>query len=311
MNVFLISCPLVLSCILRFLAEDSMVHLLAENLLAIVLFQWMVGFKTTFVFALAAFLGLAFYQTRVEYTNITENVREIGHHTSRDRLVPSCPLSNPGISDSLDSAQNSSPLMCPINVFEARRFKKTTHSTVPQNALERSLTIASGVSRHYEEPGGLHGKPVLFPCDLRHRRIAPFKDYFSHSYLYVGTPVGLRACYSPLLAVDLPRETNGRWLFKKAWFSLRAKDHAIRGGAHLSLTQKLTEYLISEVSRNTMALDSLNVSTYGKSLSIADYNTRAQIRMNGRMLICLPCLLPTGKWTTRWASGICTPQIES
>jgi hypothetical protein len=59
----------------------------------------------------------------------------------------------------------------------------------------------------------LHGKPILFPCHLRHRRLAPFKDSFRHLYLYVGTPVGLQACYSPILSVDLPYNLKSKWPF--------------------------------------------------------------------------------------------------
>ncbi len=89
---------------------------------------------------------------------------------------------------------------------------------------------------------------MLFPTDLRHRRIAPFKDAFRHSYLYCGMPVGLHACYSPILCVDQPADSTSNWPFRKAWFSLRAEDHAIRGGPHLTMSQKLREFLLSEVS---------------------------------------------------------------
>lgn len=119
--------------------------------------------------------------------------------------------------------------------------------------------LSSSVSSTKDEQGckptdelwQLHGKPGLFPCHLRHRRLNPFKDSFRHSYLYVGTPVGLQACYSPILCVDLPHNPSSRWPFRRAWFNIKGQDHAIRGGSHLTIAQKLREYLISEVSKRS------------------------------------------------------------
>ncbi|KAJ5898760.1 DUF1365-domain-containing protein [Penicillium taxi] len=86
----------------------------------------------------------------------------------------------------------------------------------------------------------------MYPCVLRHIRLAPsgFKDEFSHTYLYIGVPIGLRACYSPLISVDSPPESRA-W-YNKAFFSIRPQDNLFRGGAALSLAQKLEEFLLTE-----------------------------------------------------------------
>lgn len=86
----------------------------------------------------------------------------------------------------------------------------------------------------------LHGGTILHPCVLRHIRRSGFKDDFSHSYLYVGVPVGLHASYVPLISVDQPSS--------KVLFSIRPQHQALRGGVHMSLAEKLEEYLISQVS---------------------------------------------------------------
>lgn len=85
----------------------------------------------------------------------------------------------------------------------------------------------------------LHGKLTMFPCILRHIRRKAFKDDFQHKYLYIGVPVGLHADYAPLISVDYPS-----W---RSAFSIRPQDQLIRGGIHLTLAQKLREFLEEQV----------------------------------------------------------------
>jgi hypothetical protein len=83
----------------------------------------------------------------------------------------------------------------------------------------------------------------MYPSVLRHIRIAGgFKDDFSHSYLYIGVPVGIHATYSPMISMDRPS-------YKVLW-NIRPQDQAIRGGKDLTLSHKLEEFLRTQVSRH-------------------------------------------------------------
>jgi hypothetical protein len=231
MNAFAISSPLVLSCMLRISIKESIYVLLGENLLIVCLVEWMPPFWTTFITVFAVFMGLAFYDTRTEYMNPLGNVREINLEDS---------VEHKGVITSSG--------MCPVRIS---RIMADTDSSISSTNSEKD---ADRVRKSTNEVKKLHGKPILFPCHLRHRRLTPFKDSFRHSYLYVGTPVGLQACYSPILCVDLPHDPKSKWPFRRAWFNIKGQDHAIRGGSHLTIAQKLREYLISEVSERITIL---------------------------------------------------------
>lgn len=93
-----------------------------------------------------------------------------------------------------------------------------------------------------------HGRVMMFACNLRHLRRSGFKDDYHHSYLYVGYPIGLSACYSPLITVEPRMRPGSLRPFKRSWFSIRPEDHAFNGGPGLSMRQKLDEFLESQVS---------------------------------------------------------------
>ncbi len=203
-----------LSGIIRYSVDGDSVALLVDHAVLALCISCIPSVWVGVSFSLVAFLALAFYQTRAEFARPEDSDRE--EHGL-------CPVlsRNPGASS------GCSP---------------------PPGHPSASLTESRHLQRSDDEPRELHGTPMLFPTDLRHRRIAPFKDAFRHSYLYCGMPVGLHACYSPILRVDQPADPTTNWPFPKAWFSMRAEDHAIRGGPHMTMTQKLREFLLSEVS---------------------------------------------------------------
>lgn len=209
----------VLSAFLRYPVESDSAAFLVDHVVLAICTLWMPSSWVRVPFSLVAFLALAFYQTRAEFTRPEENDRE--EHG-----------------------------MCPV-LSRKPGVSHTISGSVPppgRPSLSVSSTELLSLPRSDDEPRELHGKPTLFPCDLRHKRIGPFQDAFRHGYLYCGIPVGLHACYSPILCVDQPTDTTRKWPFRKAWFNMRAEDHAIRGGAHLTMAQKLREFLLSEVS---------------------------------------------------------------
>jgi hypothetical protein len=248
MNSFAISSPLVLSCMVRSLINESMYVLIGENLLIVYLVEWMAPFWTTLITAFAVFMGQAFYETRAEYMNTLGNVREVNSEKSAEHAGVVAKANDND--HSLPSTSNLKSGMCPVRI--SKMIKGTASSILDTN---NEMDIYK-VRKPKDEAKKLHGKPILFPCHLRHRRLAPFKDSFRHSYLYVGTPVGLQACYSPILCVDLPNNPRSKWPFRKAWFNIKGQDHAIRGGSYLTIAQKLREYLISEVSERITILKS-------------------------------------------------------
>ncbi len=204
----------ILSSIIRHSVEGDSIALLVDHVVLAVCISCIPSIWVGVLVSVAAFLGLAFYQTRVEFARPEDNDRE--EHGL-------CPV----LSRIPGTSSGCSP--------------PPSHPSAPSTKLRH-------FQRDDDEPRELHGTPMLFPTDLRHRRIAPFKDGFRHSYLYCGMPVGLHACYSPILCVDQPTDPTSNWPFRRAWFSLRAEDHAIRGGPHMTMTQKLREFLLSEVS---------------------------------------------------------------
>jgi hypothetical protein len=52
------------------------------------------------------------------------------------------------------------------------------------------------------------------------------------------------------MSIDLPHNPKSKWPFRRAWFNIKAQDYAIRGGSHMTMTQKLKEYLLSVVSEH-------------------------------------------------------------
>lgn len=90
------------------------------------------------------------------------------------------------------------------------------------------------------------GRPVLFKCRTRHRRIFPEQDAFDYSCLLAGVPVGWKGRHGGIFAAEtLTAKESER---RSAWFEVRAEDHLHRGGGELGLRGKLEAYLVSEVS---------------------------------------------------------------
>jgi hypothetical protein len=241
MSVIAISSPLVLSCILRGFVEDNITVLLADNLLVVGFIQWMPPLWTVLIAALVICIGTAFYETRIEYMNPMGNFREI----SANHMGFSSATNDLEASHSRRPQSNAKPGMCPIKSFQLPSLTANMSRPFPDESVGKDAHASRGET---EEKKELHGKPILFPCHLSHRRMAPFGDGFPYSYLYVGIPVGLHACYSPILCIDQPHDPTSKWPFRRAWFNIRAEDHAIREGAHMTMAQKLREYLLFEVS---------------------------------------------------------------
>jgi hypothetical protein len=244
MDIFATSSSLVLSSILRFSVEGNTKILLVENIFLAILVLWIPTFWVSAVIALASFFVLAFCGTRAEYQNAKGKAREIN---PRSTITETKELSTKITPTWHPQKLPSGDGMCPVAALKFPLFPKVSplHSrhTTKENEREKSCVILAAE----DEPKELHGKAILFPCYLRHRRVSPFRDNFNHSYLYCGIPVGLHASYSPILRVDMPEPQESRWPFSKAWFNLRAQDHGIRGGAHMTMSQKLREFLLFEV----------------------------------------------------------------
>lgn len=194
---------------------------LLENAFHLALIQY-AGFSWAICpLILAFFLASAFLQTQIEYFNWDQQTK-----SQCTRAVQlNC----------MSSAQDA---QCPS--FATSR-----------NGLDPKLSVSQGKDHHVlnEEPTSslsVYGKVTMYPCVLRHIRLAGgFKDDFAHTYLYIGVPLGLRECYSPLLSVDSPPDSRP-W-YNKAFFSIRPEDQFLRGGASLSLSQKLKEFLLLDV----------------------------------------------------------------
>jgi hypothetical protein len=63
----------------------------------------------------------------------------------------------------------------------------------------------------------------------------------SHSYFYVGIPVGWRGCAGGALSAD------GSIAHRHGWFHVEAEDYLERGKGHLGLEGKLRRYLLTQV----------------------------------------------------------------
>lgn len=75
---------------------------------------------------------------------------------------------------------------------------------------------------------------LLLSSRTTHSRFFPEKHAFSYSYLFAGVPVDLRGRVSNVLSVDSA---------SKGWFDIRSIDFLKRGQPHLSLAEKLKNYL--------------------------------------------------------------------
>jgi hypothetical protein len=205
---------------------------LFESLLQLVAVQWSGSSWITFIVTTIVFLVLARYEALAEEKVKFPDGSNIA--ASNDENTPAtssvCPMLG-------GNAMKGLPFSGP----SPHDHERATYGS--HNAFSGKLPVQSPVDQ-----SKLHGAPMMYQCDLSHRRFSPFKDYFRHSYLYIGIPVGLRASYPPLLRVDDGRELKSSTLWDKSWFSIRPQDQAFRGGVNASLRNKLDEFLRSEVS---------------------------------------------------------------
>ncbi|KAH8646865.1 hypothetical protein BX600DRAFT_156434 [Xylariales sp. PMI_506] len=239
MEFLAIGFSMIPSSVMRSLVEQDIPSLLLDNLLLALLLTWKPSTWTIISLSLALFLGLASFEHRAEHMHSKYNDRELNPATATN--------SSHHPPNDTKRAQlhtlNSNAGLCPVSM--STLFGLGSHSTT-QPIPSGEEKIIEGSTDYGREPKELHGQPILFPCHLRHRRMTQFKDNFNHSYLYCGIPVGLHACYSPILCVDQVPDPKSKWPFQRAWFSLRPQDHLIRGAKHMTMSQKLREFLISE-----------------------------------------------------------------
>lgn len=213
---------LLLSLALRLFLERKMILALAESLLLFFLVQFLEFPQVTFIFILIYFVASAFYQTEFEYF---ESVQETN----------SC-----GALRGWTTKYRNTSYPAHTSCFE----KQDPHYCKSRKAQNLET------NDNHQAARALHGRVTMFPCDLRHLRRSGFKDDYHHSYLYAGYPVGLSASYSPLITVEPQTRAGSMLPIKRAWFSIRPEDHAFNGGANWTMTQKLEEFLLSEVGRS-------------------------------------------------------------
>ena len=215
-NVF----ALLVSLAFRFFLEKKAGLAVAENLLLIALSQCSDLCWVTVLTIVAFFLASAFCQMELEYAQTVQRTN-------------ACDASLCGTAKPRTSS-------CSARTNHLEREK--SYYCDPQEAQVAKQNNTPQVAK------ALHGRVTMFPCDLRHLRQSGFRNKFHHSYLYVGYPVGLSACYSPLISVE-PQIRPASWLpINKAWFSVRPEHHGFNGGADRSMTQKLEEFLSTKVS---------------------------------------------------------------
>lgn len=206
--------PVLLSLVSRLQLERRVALALGENLLLTVSTQYADRSWITVLIVTAIFVTSAFLKTQLEYRDSVQDT----HSNAAPR---GCPVKT------WDSG-------CPVQIF--RHQIEDSSNCIPQEARVLKNNGDSQIEKSF-----------LFPCDLRHLRRSGFKDHYHHSYLYVGYPVGLRASYSPLVTVEPPFRPRSLLPVKTAWFGIRPEDHAFNGDVNLSMTQKLEEFLLSEV----------------------------------------------------------------
>jgi hypothetical protein len=126
-----------------------------------------------------------------------------------------------------------------VRILFVNKTKTRTTALPEQLRFQRAMEISR--PRRLFTAGSQWSRATFDTC------ADPAPNDYHHSYLYVGFPVGLRACYSPLITVEPPSRPRSLLPIKKALFSIRPGDHPFKGGANLSMTQKLEEFLLSEV----------------------------------------------------------------
>lgn len=213
--------PLFASPALRLTLERIAMLNLMENLFLIFLIQYGPQSWLSYLITLVFFLASAFWQTQMEYFNWDQKAK--GQCTRAIQM---------------GCIANGEGSFCPAGAAPSK--SQDVQSIVPKDKSQSKQFAPSS------ETPAIYGKVTLYPCVLRHIRLSGgFKDDFAHTYLYIGVPLGIRECYPPLLSVDSPPESRP-W-YRKAFFSMRPQDQFLRGGAGLSITQKLHEFLILEV----------------------------------------------------------------
>lgn len=220
---------LLLALTFRQTLERQTVLNLAENVFLIALTQYTSLSWAICPVILAFFLASAFLQTQVEYFNWDQQTKS--------------------------QCTRGAQLTCMSKTEDAQCPSFTPSSEGPDSKStileDKDNAVSDGSSA---ESLSVYGKVTMYPCVLRHIRLAGgFKDDFAHSYLYIGVPLGLRECYSPLLSVDSPPDSRP-W-YNKAFFSIRPEDQFLRGGASLSISQKLKEFLLLDVCSTALSSD--------------------------------------------------------
>lgn len=217
-SIFILS-SLLLSLWVRQAVEKRPALAISENILLFTLMQFgLTSWGNVLIFWIF-FSGIAALQTQNEYRDTT---RKLKSRTAE--------LSCTGL---WQKGQFSAEINCPQD------------QTVPY------VPKSSPSCKRIHEPEiekKLHGRVTMFPCDLRHLRRSGFKDDYHHSYLYVGCPVGLSICHSPLVHIEPNPGLNTLFPSKRAWFGVRPEDHGFNGGPNMTLAGKLKEFLLSEVS---------------------------------------------------------------
>ncbi|KAL2852057.1 hypothetical protein BJY01DRAFT_244673 [Aspergillus pseudoustus] len=107
-------------------------------------------------------------------------------------------------------------------------------------------------------PQTVIGKPLLFPVNFMHMRMAPVKDKFSNRFLIVGVPVGLQCRFGNLLAIGdssldvspAPGDESRTWKRVRShlscWWTMDAGKLLHRGDHGVDLREKLDNFLTSQ-----------------------------------------------------------------
>ncbi len=236
MDILAFGLSMVFSGLIRDRVEEGTASLIFDTLALATLTAWNPPTWTALIVSFFAFLGLCVYESNVEYTGAKAKHEKVALHTSGERDANS--PSTLGLGSGL----------CPVAPSKPRKPEtRCCSKEVLQMGNSPNASMSKGCSRDQSEPKELHGKPIIYPCDVSHTRTSPFKDKFLLSTLYCGIPVGLHACYSPILSVDEQPHLATGWQLPRAWFNMRSQDFASRGQSHLSVSQKLREYLLGEV----------------------------------------------------------------
>ncbi|PYI36118.1 hypothetical protein BP00DRAFT_432532 [Aspergillus indologenus CBS 114.80] len=109
--------------------------------------------------------------------------------------------------------------------------------------LLRLFLVSRKVALLSDEPQSILGKPLLFPVQLNHVRFSPVKDQFANRFLMIGIPVGMRARYGNLLAIDDKRSFLAQ---ATCWLTVDGERYLHRGDQDLDMRAKLDRYLLKE-----------------------------------------------------------------